>query len=140
MAWTLSEEMGRAQEGFDQVERAIAKVGRQSHLVDTRGVILLRLGRVPEAIKDLEDAAGMLPTGPIYYHLARAYKMAGRQADSEKYCGLARKAGLRPELLQPSERDEAAKLIGLPAAKPTPGPGKPAAAAGGPAADATKKP
>ena len=84
MAWTLSEEMGRGQEGFEQIERAIAKVGRQSHLVDTRGVILLRLGRVPEAIKDLEDAAGMLPTGPIYYHLARAYKMAGREADSDE--------------------------------------------------------
>jgi tetratricopeptide (TPR) repeat protein len=140
MAWTLSEEMGRGQEGFEQVERAIAKVGRQSHLIDTRGVILLRLGRIPEAIKDLEDAAGMLPTGPIYYHLARAYKMAGRQADSEKYCGLARKAGLRPEQLQPSERDEAAKLIGLPAAKPAPGPDKPVAAADKPAADATKKP
>jgi tetratricopeptide (TPR) repeat protein len=140
MAWTLSEEMGRAQEGFDTVERAIAKVGRQSHLVDTRGVILLRLGRVPEAIKDLEDAAGMLPTGPIYYHLARAYKAAGREADSAKYAGLARKAGLRAEQLQPSERDEAAKLVGFPAAKPTPGPDKPVADADKPAADATKKP
>ena len=118
MAWTLSEELGRAPEGFQKVEEAIAKVGRQSHLIDTRGVILLRLGKVDEAIKDLEAAVVTLPTAPIYYHLARAYKKAGREADFEKYRDLARKAGLRPEQLQPSERDEAEKLVGFPAAKP----------------------
>lgn len=135
MAWTLSEELNQPKEGFAEVERAIAKVGRQSHLVDTRGVILLRLGRVPEAIKDIEDAAGMLPTGPIYYHLARAYKAAGREADSEKYRDLARKAGLRAEQLQPSERDEAAKLVGFPAAKPA---DRPPAEPDKPAAEAKK--
>jgi tetratricopeptide (TPR) repeat protein len=113
MAWTLSEEMGRPQEGLQRIDEGIKRVGRQSHLVDTRGVILLRLGRTEEAIKDLEDAAAMLPTAPVYYHLARAYKKAGREADLEKYRDRARKAGLKPAQLQPSERDEAAKLIGF---------------------------
>jgi tetratricopeptide (TPR) repeat protein len=113
MAWTLAEEMGRPQEGLQRIEEGIKRVGRQSHLVDTRGVILLRLGRTEEAIKDLEDAAAMLPTAPIYYHLARAYKKAGREADFEKYRDRARKAGLKPAQLQPSERDEAAKLVGF---------------------------
>ncbi len=119
MAWTLSEEMNRPQEGLQRVEEGIKRVGRQSHLVDTRGVILLRLGRTEDAIKDLEDAVAMLPTAPIYYHLARAYKKAGREADFEKYRDLTRKAGLKPAQLQPSERDEAARLIGpTDAAKP----------------------
>jgi tetratricopeptide (TPR) repeat protein len=113
MAWTLSEEMGRPQEGLQRVDEGIKRVGRLSHLVDTRGVILLRLGRVAEAIKDLEDAVVMLPSAAIYYHLARAYKLAGREADFEKYRDRARKAGLKPAQLQPSERDEAAKLIGF---------------------------
>lgn len=119
MAWTLSEEQGKAKEGLEMVEKAIAKVGRQSHLVDTRGVILLRLGRVDEAINDLKVAAGLMPTGPIYYHLARAYKMAGNQADFERYRDLSRKAGLRADQLQASERGEAEKLIGFPAAATT---------------------
>jgi tetratricopeptide (TPR) repeat protein len=119
MAWTLSEEMGRPQEGLQRVDEGIKRVGRLSHMVDTRGVILLRLGRDAEAIKDLEDAAAMLPSAAICYHLARAYKKAGREADFEKYRDRARKAGLKPAQLQPSERDEAAKLIGFPdAAEP----------------------
>jgi tetratricopeptide (TPR) repeat protein len=126
MAWTLSEEMGRPQEGLQRIEEGIKRVGRQSHLVDTRGVILLRLDRTAEAIKDLEDAAAMLPTGTTYYHLARAYKKAGREADFEKYRDLARKAGVKSAQLQPSERDEAAKLIGFTdAAKPAADAGKP---------------
>ncbi len=127
MAWTLSEEMGQPKEGFEAIEQAIAKVGRQSHLVDTRGVILLRLGRAAEAVKDLEAASVMLPSPVVYYHLARAYKAAGREADFEKYRDLARKAGLSAAQLQPSERDEAAKLVGFPADKPAAEPGKPAA-------------
>jgi tetratricopeptide (TPR) repeat protein len=113
MAWTLSEEMGRPDEGLRRIDEAIKRSGRHAHLVDTRGVILLRLRRIDEAIKDLDEAAAILATGPIYFHLARAYKAAGREADFEKARDLARKAGLRPDQLQPSERDEAARLIGF---------------------------
>jgi tetratricopeptide (TPR) repeat protein len=125
MAWTLSEELGRPEEGLKRIDEGIRRVGRQSHLVDTRGVILLRLGRDTEAVKELEDAAVLLPTGPIYFHLARAYKKMGREADFEKARDQARKAGLKPDRLQPSERDEAEKLVGFADATP---------AAGGPAA------
>ena len=79
-------------------------------------MILLRLGRVDDAIKDLESAATVLPTAPIFFHLARAYQKAGKPAEVEKYRKLARKTGLKPEQLQLSERDEASKLIGF--AKP----------------------
>lgn len=125
MAWTLSEEMGKPAEGLARIDEAIAKVGRQSHLIDTRGVILYRLGRLEEAIKDLEAAAAALPSGPIDFHLARAYKAAGKTADFEKYRALAREAGLKAEQLQPSERDEAEKLIGFPASRPTSSPPTP---------------
>lgn len=113
MAWTLSEEMGKPQEGLDRINDALKRVGLQAHLSDTRGVILLRLGRVDEAIKDLESAAAALPTAPVYFHLARAYHKAGKTEPFEKYRDLARKVGIKPEQLQPSERDEASKLIGF---------------------------
>jgi tetratricopeptide (TPR) repeat protein len=118
MAWTLSENLNRPQEGLDRVDQAIKKVGWQPHLIDTRGVILLRLGRVDEAIKELESAVVALPTAPVYYHLAKAYNTAGKAAQFEKYRDLARKAGLRREQLQKSEREEAEKLIGFTPARP----------------------
>ena len=113
MAWTLSEEMGRAKDGLDRIDEAIKRVGPEPHMLDTRGVILLRLGRLDDAIKDLEAAAAAIPTPALFYHLARAYQKAGNRASFEKYRDMASKAGLRPEQLQPSERDEAAKLVGF---------------------------
>jgi tetratricopeptide (TPR) repeat protein len=118
MAWTLSENLGRPQEGLDRIDQAIKRVGWQPHLIDTRGVILLRLGKVDEAIKELETAVVALPTPAVYYHLAKAYNKAGNAAQFEKYRDLARKAGLRREQLQKSEREEAEKLIGFTSAKP----------------------
>jgi tetratricopeptide (TPR) repeat protein len=112
MAWTLSEETNHPVDGLKAIDEAIAKGGRQSHLVDTRGVILLRLGRVDEAIKELETAAASLPTPAILYHLARAYRKANRQTDFEKYRDKARQGGLKFEMLQPSERPEAKEIMG----------------------------
>lgn len=106
MAWTLSEEMNDPQAGLDRINEAVEKVGPQPHVLDTRGVILTRLGRFDEAIKDLETAARALPTGPVFFHLARAYQKKGRTEDFRKLRDLARKAGLTPEQLQPSEREE----------------------------------
>jgi tetratricopeptide (TPR) repeat protein len=112
MAWTLSEEMNDPQAGLDRINEAIEKVGPQPHVLDTRGVIFVRLRRFDEAIKDLETAARALPTGPVYFHLARAYQKKGRTDDFRKCRDLARAAGLTPEQLQPSEREEWAKSAG----------------------------
>lgn len=112
MAWTLSEETNHPEDGLKAIDEAIIKGGRQSHLVDTRGVILLRLGRVEEAIKELEIASASLPTPAILYHLARAYRKANRPADFEKYRDKARQTGLKLDMLQPSERAEAKEIMG----------------------------
>jgi tetratricopeptide (TPR) repeat protein len=112
MAWTLSEETNHPEEGLKAIDEAIAKGGRQSHLVDTRGVILLRLGRVDEAVKELEIASASLPTPAILFHMARAYRKANRQIDFEKFRDKARQAGLKLDMLQPSERPEAKEIMG----------------------------
>ena len=118
MAWTLSEELDRPQDGLRVIDEAITKVGRQAHLLDTRGVILLRLGKLDAAINDLEVAAIALPTPPVYFHLARAYQKAKKTAEFGKYKALAHDSGLRPDQLQPSEREEAKQLIGFGGVKP----------------------
>lgn len=103
MAWTLSEEMGRPAEGLKRADEATRKVGRQPHLLDTRGVILTRLGRLPEAVRDLEDAARELPDPSVSFHLARAYRKMGRIDEARRYRDRARKGGLAREHLQRCE-------------------------------------
>ncbi|GAC1465098.1 MAG: hypothetical protein NVSMB9_04370 [Isosphaeraceae bacterium] len=103
MAWTLSEEMNQPEAGLKSVDEAIALTGRQPQMLDTRGVILTRLARLDEAIRDLEDAANGLHDPSVYYHLARAYQKKGKLDESRKYRDLARKGGLAPEKLQRSE-------------------------------------
>ena len=105
-AWTLSEELAKPEEGLKRVSEAIEKIGKQPHILDTRGVILLRLGRTEEAIADLEIAAGAVPSATIYFHLARAYEKAGRKDDFAKYREKAKELKLKPDQLQPSERAE----------------------------------
>ena len=106
MAWTLSENLNRPEEGLKRVDEALEKLGFEPHVVDTRGVILTRLGRYDEAIRALESAAAVLPTGPVYYHLARACSKAGRAEGLARYRDLVRQAKLEPSQLQPVERAE----------------------------------
>ena len=87
-------------------DEALEHVGWEPDLLDTRGVILTRLGKLDEAIKDLESAASAMPSGPVYYHLAKAYRKQGRGDEFRKARDRAKQAGLRPEQLQPSERWE----------------------------------
>jgi tetratricopeptide (TPR) repeat protein len=109
-AWILSEELNRPGEGLKRIEAVMAKAGRQPRTLDTRGVILLRMGETSRAVADLEAAAASAPSGPIGYHLARAYLATGRRDDAARTLARARTLGLKAESLQPSERAEFARV------------------------------
>jgi predicted Zn-dependent protease len=68
------------------------------------------LGQTNRAIADLEAASARVPSGPICYHLARAYLAAGRRDDAAQAFARASAAGLKPETLQPAERLEFARV------------------------------
>src|SRR5262249_36720425 len=103
LAWTLSEELQRPQEGLKWADEALRRVGPQPALLDTRGVILTRLGRYEEAARDLEAAAREAPAGMFLYHLARTYRKMGR-VDAARQCrDRAKQAGLTREQLQGGE-------------------------------------
>jgi tetratricopeptide (TPR) repeat protein len=106
MAWTLSEYLDRPEEGLKQANEALERVGWQPHLLDTRGVIETRLGRLDLAIKDLEEAARALPSATVSFHLARAYQKSGRMTEFRAWRDRARQAGLRPEQLEESDRSD----------------------------------
>ena len=111
MAWTLSEDLHQPEEALERADEVLERAGRQANFLDTRGVILTRLGQLDRAIRDLESAAAAEPSGPVYFHLARAYRERGRRDDSRKARDLARKAGLRPAQLQPSERADWGRVM-----------------------------
>jgi cellulose synthase operon protein C len=109
-AWILSEDLNRPREALERIESLVSKAGIKPHTLDTRGVILLRLGQTARAIEDLEAAAQAVPSGPICYHLARAYLAAGRRDEAARALARASAAGLKAESLQPSERPEYARV------------------------------
>ncbi len=107
MAWTLSENMNQPEEGLKRIDDALAKLGFDPHVADTRGVILTRLGRYDEALKELQAASTSLPnSGAVFYHLARLCKLANRTDDFLKYRDFAKQAGLTAADLQTNERAE----------------------------------
>ena len=101
MAWTLSESLGRPKEAIEPVERAMARAGRRPQFLDTRGVILTRLGRLDEAVKDLEVAARAMPAGSSSLHLARALSQAGKAAEARKALERGKADGKAPDAPRP---------------------------------------
>jgi tetratricopeptide (TPR) repeat protein len=111
MAWILCEDLGRPADALLEVDRVL-KVDATSSAMDTRGVILTRLGRFNEAIDQLEGCLRKEPVGHRFLHLARAYQKAGK---AEQYRGAlerAKKTGINPSALSPKEREEFASAIG----------------------------
>jgi tetratricopeptide (TPR) repeat protein len=104
LAWVLSEGLDQTREALTKIDLLIKLAGRRAENLDTRGVILSRMGRLDEAIKDLEEVAQAEPTGVHFYHLAQAYRKAGRDAEFRKALEKARQAGLNAETLDPTER------------------------------------
>ncbi len=104
MAWTLSEDMGRPEDGLRRADEALKRAGELPHVLDTRGVILTRLGRFDEAAESLAKAARALNDPAVDFHLARAYRKAGKADESRGCRDRALRRGLTPAHLQPSER------------------------------------
>ncbi|MCS6850891.1 MAG: tetratricopeptide repeat protein [Gemmataceae bacterium] len=73
LAWLLAQRERGGDEALALVNRAIDLVGPIGELLDTRAVVLLRLGRVDaETVHDLEEALREAPTPAKYFHLAQA--------------------------------------------------------------------
>ncbi len=112
LAWVLSEELNRPAEGLPLVNQALneSKQARPD-ILDTRGVIYTRMNKTEEAIRDLERATEALPNPLMLAHLARAYYRAGQMDKYRTARERALNAGLTPEMLQPSERQELGPLL-----------------------------
>jgi tetratricopeptide (TPR) repeat protein len=105
LAWTLSEGVNQPAEALQTIDRAISIAGRAPRLLDTRGVILTRLGRLRESIADLEESVRTQPSPLVNFHLAYAYRKAGRDGDSRARIEQSLRAGLSVAQADLTERD-----------------------------------
>jgi tetratricopeptide (TPR) repeat protein len=111
LALAVSEGLDQPAEGLELINALIGRAGRNPALLDTRGVILTRMGRFDEAVADLEEVARDKPNGIHHYHLARAYLKAGKIESFRKVRELMRRDGLTPEGVDPIERADLAALL-----------------------------
>jgi tetratricopeptide (TPR) repeat protein len=106
LAWLLALHEGKPAEALERVDAAVAVAGPADGLLGTRGVVLLKLGRVNDAVQDLEEAVAQRPTAPHYFHLWQARSAAKRATDAEKAALKAEELGLKATDLHVLERDD----------------------------------
>jgi tetratricopeptide (TPR) repeat protein len=80
------------------VARAVAELGPLPDVLDTRGLVLLEMGRAPEAIADFNESL-LIPTATKYLHLASALASEQQLEAARKAFAEAKKLGLAPHHL-----------------------------------------
>jgi predicted Zn-dependent protease len=110
LAWLLAQRSGGGDEALTLINRAIELLGPRPELLDTRGVVYLSQGQADLAVKDLARATLDTPSGPRYYHLARAHQLANNRGEALRALREAERLGLSPQQLHPVERAALAKV------------------------------
>ena len=97
LAMVLSEIPGRQSDAIEPIERAIQLAGEVPELLDTKGVVLLRAGRIDDAKAAFEQAIRESDDPRFQFHLILALLAENREADAR-----SRWAGLNLDQLGPS--------------------------------------
>jgi len=101
-AMALGENMPEAAAGL--LAQHLATSPTDFALRDTLAVVYLQQGKTNEAIAELQELAAMAPTGPVYFHLARAHAKKGDLAASRSALKRAFRLRFRPQELPAVER------------------------------------
>ncbi len=104
LAWLLAFQPGKAAEALELVNRRIELTGPSASVLDTRGVIYLKLGQAADAVQAFGDAAAQNPVAVFYFHLAEAQKAAGRASEADRASQKAVELGLKEADLHPLEQ------------------------------------
>jgi tetratricopeptide (TPR) repeat protein len=115
-AWLLAHREGRAAEALVSVQKAIDGIGRRADLLDTRGLVYLKLGQSDAALADLQEAAAEAPTPTRLFHLAKAYHETRDAARArqllEQAQALVKPSGKAlPAVMHPTEQEECHRLL-----------------------------
>jgi tetratricopeptide (TPR) repeat protein len=94
------------------VNEAIAELGPEPYLLDTRALVQLKAGQLDAAADDL-DAARLLSPSAVYpFHQAVVYDKKGAITPRDQAVAVAKKRELKKESLHPLEWPDFDRLIG----------------------------
>lgn len=114
LAWLLAQRSSdpqKHQEALLRIESALSGIGRRADLLDTRGLVLMKLGEDAAALADFRDAAADMPTPAHLFHLARAHYKVSDKTNASKMLKLAQEQGLQASFLHPSEQNEYQRML-----------------------------
>jgi Flp pilus assembly protein TadD len=112
VAWLLAlRDENKARVALEMINRAIAIVGPNASLLDTRAVALIRSGQPERAIDDLKEAQRLNPKNPNpVLHLAWAYQSSGQLEEAKKAFRQAGEPGWKLAQKDPLQRGLLVKL------------------------------
>jgi exosortase len=105
LALALSDRGDGRDEALALIDRAITKFGIDATLLDTKGQILVSMGRPVEGIPLFGEAASSQPSDPLLLlHLANAYLAAERPAEARTAYRRARASNVAAAIVTPNDR------------------------------------
>lgn len=112
LAWLLAlRDQSKSEEAIALINRAIDLQGPSASLIDTKGVILIRGGRIKDAIDELKKASIAAPRNPnLQLHLAWAQQSDGKMEEARQAFQKAVTLGWKAERSDPLERSYIDKL------------------------------
>jgi tetratricopeptide (TPR) repeat protein len=99
------------EESLRLIESAIDIAGPLPALLDSRASVLLAMGQPQKALADLDAAVSEEPRPNRHFHRALACWRLGRPQDAADALAEAHKLGLKPEQLNPLERQDYQELV-----------------------------
>ena len=103
---------GRAgEDALPMIEDAITRLGPISQLLDTRGMVYLKLNQVENALSDFEGAVVEEASGMGFYHLALAQQASGDIRAATRSFDSAKSNGFRDTNLSRLERPQFDQLM-----------------------------
>ncbi len=116
LAWILAEELRRPEEALELANRGVLRHLDDPRLLNTRGVVFLRLNRLPEAAQDLEKCLEMTANLPstraqTLLYLGRIYIKQGDEPLARAKLKEALQVDRQYKVLTSDERAEIERLI-----------------------------
>ena len=116
LAWILGEDADRLSEGKDYADQGLAAYPDQPNLLDTRGVLLTKLGELDDARKDLEKCLDTttLPSSTraqALFHLARVLNLQGDKETAQQKLTEALELDRQHGIFRSDERAEITHLL-----------------------------
>ena len=114
-AWIMCEEQGKHQQALELAEKGLKLAPQYVDLIDTRGVIYYRLGKLDKAIADFITCIKLYPdtvAGCVgsHFHLARALAASGQRTRALEHLSQALDLESRIGGLSPQDMEEAKNL------------------------------